>query len=175
MSERSRLERDMIILRRAIVLQQSRKSNRPILVILVGLPGSGKSYFAARFINQIPATILESDFIRKTLLKKPTYSRHEHARVFRAIYAVAKELLDAKFNVIIDATNLNEKYRRPLHRIAEEIGANAVTVYLKTPRDVARERLIDRKLRGASISDADWSVYEMLEADFEPVREPFYE
>ncbi|PKH45117.1 kinase, partial [Dehalococcoides mccartyi] len=65
----------------------------PFLLILVGLPGTGKSTFAGRFAKQIPVVILESDALRKTLINQPVYSDSEHTRVFKAIHELMGKLL----------------------------------------------------------------------------------
>ncbi|MDV2989261.1 MAG: ATP-binding protein [Dehalogenimonas sp.] len=168
------VKRDLEKVRRAVRLFPNSASEKPVLFVMVGLPGSGKSYFVDRLIRKIPATVLQSDFIRKTLLKKPTYTQREHTRVFRAIHTAARELLDSNNNVLIDATNLNRKYRRPLYQMAAETRARIIIIYLDTPREIARERIMDRRAQGECISDADWEVYQMLEEDFEPPVEPDY-
>ncbi len=167
--------RDTEKLRRAVAPQLKTKVSHPSIVILVGLPGSGKSHFAAKLVERLPAVILESDFLRKTLVKQPVYSNWESTRLFKAIHKLARELLTEKFNVILDATNLNEDYRRPVYALAEEAGAQVIIVHLKTPREIAEERLADRALRRDGYSDADWAVYQQLEAGFEPVKQPHYE
>ena len=166
---------DVEKLRRAVATQHLEMVAHPTLIILVGLPGSGKSYFAAELVEHIPMVILESDFLRKTLIRQPVYSNWESVRVFRAIHALAKELLGAKYNVILDATNLNKGHRRPLYTIAAETGAKAIVVLLNTPREIAEARLSDRLARRDGFSDANWTVYQQLEAGFEPIKEPHFE
>lgn len=168
------VKRDTEKIRRALRLYPEAVAGNPVLFVMVGLPGSGKSYFADKLIKIIPATVLQSDFIRKTLLKKPAYTQREHNRVFKAIHALTRDLLVSNNNVLIDATNLNRKYRRPLYQMAAETGARMVVFYLDTPREIARERIKDRSTQGSTISDADWEVYQMLENDFEPPESPDY-
>lgn len=144
------------------------------MVILVGLPGSGKSYLAERLARKVSVAVLESDRVRKSLIERPVYSEAEHSRVFSAIYAAAREFAASGRNVIIDATNLNRKWRAPLRRIAGETGARFLTVYMATPRLTARDRLEARTGRSGELSDADWSVYQMLEKRMETPGRPDY-
>ncbi|MGI2335403.1 MAG: AAA family ATPase [Dehalogenimonas sp.] len=168
------VNRDIEKIRKAVRLHPNAVSGGLFLFVMVGLPGSGKSYFVDKLVKVIPATVLQSDFIRKTLVKKPTYTQREHSRVFKAIHAVTRELLNSNNNVLIDATNLNRKYRIPLYQMANAAGARLIVIYLDTPREIARERIKDRGTQGNSISDADWEVYKMLEDDFEPPESPDY-
>ncbi|MEL7561763.1 ATP-binding protein [Dehalogenimonas sp. 4OHTPN] len=169
------LARDVLRLRRAIFKQPPQKVQSPAFIILVGLPGSGKSFFACKLTERIPAVVLESDFLRKSLVRRPVYSRLESYRLFRAIHVVARELLLGKHNVVLDATNLSEESRQPLFSIAAATGAEPIVVYLSTPRETAQARLIDRMSRRDGYSDADWEVYQKLEASYEPIREPHHE
>ncbi len=175
MRDQGLFDKDVNRLRKAIVLKPEVLGGWPTLVILVGLPGSGKSYFAAKLIEKIPAVLLESDFLRKDLVQRPVYSKFESFRLFRAIHELIRELLGAKYNVILDATNLSEDSRRPLNSIAKETGAKLVLVHLNTPRAVAEERLSGRAFRPDGYSDADWAVYQKLEVGFEPITGPHYE
>lgn len=169
------LARDVSRLRRAASNRLPQKVELPALIILVGLPGSGKSFFAGKLAERIPAIVLESDFLRKTLVRQPVYSQLESSRLFRAIHELARELLLEKYNVVIDATNLSEDSRQALYSIAAASWAESIVVHLNTPQEIAEARLTDRLLRRAGYSDADWAVYQKLEAGFEPIRQPHFE
>jgi len=169
------LARDVNRLRRVIAKQLPDKVGSPTLVVLVGLPGSGKSYFAARLSEKVPAVILESDLLRKIVVRRPVYSQFESYRLFRAIHELVRELLANRNNVIVDATNLSEAARHPLYGIAVETGAKIIVVHLNTPREVAKERLSYRLLQPDTYSDADWVVYQKLESGFEPIAGPHHE
>ena len=49
----------------------------PVLIMLCGLPATGKSYLARCLVEQMPFVIVETDFVRKTLFPSPTYSAQE--------------------------------------------------------------------------------------------------
>ena len=149
----------------------SATSSRSALVVLSGLPGSGKTHFARQLAKQIPATSLESDFIRKTLVMHPVYSGAENARVFRTIHALAAELLADGIPVIFDATNLIRRNRRHLYKISATTKAKLIILELSAPEKVIAQRL-DRRTKGLSISgysDADMSVYRKLSASSQPI------
>ena len=169
------LARDISRLQKAISSKLEVKTDHPSLIVLVGLPGSGKSYFAAKLTEKIPAVVLESDFLRKTLVRRPAYSQFESCRLFRAIHDLTGELLFKGYNVIIDATNLSEDSRRRLRIIAAETGAKMIVVHLNIPRVGAKERLFSRALNRDGYSDADWAVYQKLEPGFEPIIGPHCE
>ena len=109
----------------------------PALVVVSGLPGTGKSYFSAQLANRLPFTILESDALRKVLFSPPTYSAEESSRLFQAIHLVIKSLLKKGISVILDATNLSERNRENLYSIAERLGVKLVLVRVEAPPQVS--------------------------------------
>ena len=148
-------------------------TNRGALVALCGLPGTGKSHFAAALAARIPCLVLGSDRMRKVLAPQPRYTRAEHARVFRAAHLLLEDLLGQGHLVVFDATNLTERAREPLREIAVRVGVPLVLVQFDAPSTLVRQRLA-RRSRGEvddTWSDADWRIYCRLYPGQEPVRD----
>ncbi len=137
----------------------------PALVILSGLPGSGKTVFARALAPRIDACPLESDRVRRELFARRRYTPAEHARVFATVRARSAAALDTGRNVIIDATNLRERDRHGFVELAARRGARLVMVRLTAPERVLRERLA-RPREGAS--EADVAVYESMRGRADP-------
>ena len=151
-------------------------NGKGFLVGLCGLPGTGKSHFAAALARRVPCLVLGSDRLRKILVSRPVYSRDEHQRVFDAAHALLEELLAQGYRVIFDATNLTERARNPLHEIAARTGTRLILVQFDAPPHVVRRRLARRSQGRASdsYSDADWRIYCRLFPGQEPVEGPHY-
>jgi predicted kinase len=142
-----------------------------VLVMLSGLPGSGKTYFSRQLAKSISITLLESDFIRKTLVPQPVYTGAENARVFRTSYALAEELLTKGMPVLFDATNLVRRNRKRLYKIATTTKAKLIILEMSAPEQVIVQRLDQRieELSPRNYSDADISVYRRLFATAQPI------
>ena len=82
----------------------------PIFHMLVGLPGSGKTYYVNKHLKRENTTILSSDEIRKVLLGSEE-AQWGNSIVFDAMNYAAIENLRQGRNVIYDATNINSKRR----------------------------------------------------------------
>ena len=144
------------------------------LVVVSGLPGSGKSYFCRRLASRHPIARLESDALRKALFGQPTHSPEESRRLFAACHYVLDQLLGAGISALLDATNLREVHRRQLYAIADRHRAKLVLVSLRAPAAVVEERLASRARRSdlADLSDAGPEVYQRMRSLDEPIGRP---
>ena len=143
----------------------------PLLVVLSGLPGTGKSYFAGELTRLVPFQVLGSDQVRKLLVPRPRYTPNEHARVFGSCHRLIEDYLVQGCRVLYDATNLTKASRRPLYRICERLEVPLVLVRFTAPPETVRRRLAERavKPRPGDYSDADWTVYCHLASQEEPI------
>jgi hypothetical protein len=145
---------------------------RPVLLMLSGLPGSGKSYLARRLQPHLSATIIETDDVRHVLFPQPRYTGAENAWVYAVCHALIARLLAQGRSVIFDATNLIERKREILYHIAERTGAKLVIVRTVAPEDVIERRLLTRSQQNDpdNHSDANLAVYMKLRQTEEPIR-----
>ncbi len=120
------------------------RNAKPRLTLLVGLPGSGKSTWAARQ----PGIVLSSDSLR-ALLSGDETNQAIHGAVFRTLRFLLRERLRlGQSHTILDATNLLRKHRRPFLKIAAQYGAETEAVFFDVPlalalaRNAARNRVV---------------------------------
>lgn len=148
----------------------------PGIVIVSGLPGTGKSFISRQLVQRVPLAVVESDAMRKALVPHPTYSAEESARVFVAIHGLLDALLAEGIPVLLDATSLLEAHREPLYQIAEARKAWVVLLVTVAPPNVVRRRLDVRPQQSQrdDSSDADWGVYQRMRYAQEPINRPHY-
>lgn len=116
------------------------------LLLLIGLPGSGKSTFAAQLTQQDQQyRLISTDRIREALFGSEATQGdwmriwHEIQRQFKA--AIAHSQPGSACIVIYDATNARRRDRRKLILLARHCGFNHITgVWFDTPLDVCLER-----------------------------------
>ena len=149
-----------------------RRSESPILVMLSGLPGTGKSYFARELVKRVSFLVLESDRLRKALVPDPKYTGGEHSRVFAACHLLLEEFLGQGRRVLFDAANLTEKYRQPVYQIAGLASASLVVISFTAPEGTIQGRLADREagLDPGNYSDAGWLVHTRLRQGAQPIK-----
>jgi predicted kinase len=106
------------------------------IVVLVGLPGSGKT----TYLQNLGAEALSSDAIRKLLLDDETDQR-ANDRVFQTLrYLLRHRLALGRPLTYIDATSLTPDERRPYVGIGQSFGCEIEAVFFDIPLDVCRER-----------------------------------
>lgn len=144
----------------------------PTLIVVSGLPGTGKSYFSARLAERLRFVTLESDALRKILFPFPSYGQQESTQLFQTIHLAIQALLKKGISIILDATNLSERHRERLYSIADRSGAKLILVRVEAPPDVVLERLKGRKdgINPANKSDADWEVYQRMKPTVQKIR-----
>jgi len=149
----------------------------PTFIAVSGLPGTGKSYFCHKLVERLPLLILESDALRKELFSQPCYSAEESARLFRALHLLIERLLKRGISLILDATNLSERYRERLYNIAERLEVKLILVRVEAPPEVVYGRLKVRQKAASSPenkSDADWGVYQRMRTTVEEMYRNHY-
>ena len=146
----------------------------PALIVVSGLPGTGKTYFCNRLAERLPSVVLESDVLRKTLFSPPRYSAKESSQLFRAIHQLIQKLLAKGIPLILDATNLSERNREYLYSIADRLDAKLVLVRVEAPPEVVRQRLEARRDKPENKSDADWEIYRRMKYSVERIRRNHY-
>ena len=147
----------------------------PTFIVVSGLPGTGKSHFCSRLAERLPLLILESDALRKTLFPSPSYSPVESSRLFRACHLLIERLLKKGVPLILDATNLSERYRERLYSIADHLDVRLILVRVEAPAKEVRERLKARQEgRSPGKSDADWEVYQKMKPAVQKIGRNHY-
>jgi predicted kinase len=145
---------------------------RPAMVVMIGLPGSGKSHLARAIAARVPAVVLDIDALRAALFEDPQHTAQEHGRLFPALHALMDRLLERGITVIVDATNLKETNRTPYYKIAAEHGAKLLLVRVWARMPVIRRRLLAREEAPdpADRSTATLEVYERMREGAQRVR-----
>ncbi len=171
--EKSKYKSDADILYSSLGNLQESVIN-PVLVLISGLPGTGKTYFSKKLSECLPFVTLESDALRRILNPSPNHGKAESARLFYAIHLLCETLLKEGHSVIVDATNLTEKYRRHFYDISDRLGFKLVIVHLTANEPVIKGRLDKRAKECDTHSDADWKVYLRMKKSVDKIKRKHY-
>jgi predicted kinase len=133
-----------------------------MVVIIMGLPGSGKSYFAQRLATALHAEYINSDQERKIMMPKRTYSEREKLSVYDKMLFRALELVKQKKDIVIDATFYTNAIRKKFID-AMQPKTNIQFIEIRADEWIIKERLQHPR----PDSEADFSVYHIIKASWE--------
>ncbi len=144
------------------------ESDWPLLVVMHGVSGSGKSTVAAQVAEQLGAIRIRSDVERKRLFGlKPLdrsrgdiYTADATQRTYDRLHALARTVLTAGFATILDATYLKRSERDAARRVAAEGGWPCVLLACEAAPEVLRERVARRHAQGRDAAEADLAILE---------------
>ena len=141
------------------------------LLVMAGLPLSGKSYFVQHVTRKrkdrffIITSHLTRPIVAKHLgHKRPKYDKNEHLATFEAAGQLVKKALELNWPVIADATNLKETYRAWAIDAGRSANAEILVVFMEVTEEAARKRLHSR----TSDSSATFEVFQALKYEVEP-------
>jgi predicted kinase len=156
---------------------------RPALIITHGLSGSGKSWHAARLVEQLGAIRLRSDIERKRLfgyapdaatgsgVQSGIYTSAASVRTYEQLARLARHGLDAGYRVLVDATFLKRAERDRFRRLADQADVSFLVLACSAPPEVLRQRILSRQASGGDPSEAGIAVLEAQLASREPPAE----
>ena len=132
----------------------------------MGLPGSGKSYFAQRLATTINAEYINSDRVRKTMMSKRTYSTKEKLLVYDEMLKQMQLAVQQKKDIVLDGTFYRHSIRKKFIQKARQAGG-IVFIEVRANESFIQERLKQKR----EDSEADLKVYHIIKAQWEPLAE----
>ena len=156
-------------------------SKRPILILMSGLSGSGKTWLAQRLAPLLGAIHLSADVERRRLagiaegiqshsaLQKGIYSQGASARVYEHLSMCAADTLAGGYTTIVDATFIRREDRTHFRLFAAHLGIQVCLVRCQAAKDVLRARVAERHRDGHDPSEAEVSVLAWQELHAEPI------
>lgn len=154
--------------------------SRPTIMVVCGMPGSGKSTIAGELAKALGIKVFASDIIRKELFHIPPseevdvpfeqgiYSQGATSLTYGRLLLQAQEELERGGSIILDATYGSRHERSEVVRLARDVDVNIIFVECRCNEEMLKSRLLKRK-GTSSVSDARIHHFEHLKARFEPL------
>lgn len=99
------------------------------LIMLIGIPGSGKTTYSKELSERYSAKVISSDKVRQL------YVGIDEKEVFPTVYKLCVEELKSGKNVILDATHITPKVRKRTFDALDAYGIayDKVAIFVDTP------------------------------------------
>jgi predicted kinase len=120
---------------------------KPLLIMLYGFPGAGKTFFARQLCEHLQAAHIHSDRIRAELFEHPRYDKEENMVISQLMDYMTEEFLRAGLSVVYDVNAMRLGQRRSLRDLARKAHAEPVLVWLQIDIDSAFARSTKRDRR----------------------------
>lgn len=138
---------------------------KPFLFLLYGFPGSGKTYFARQFCEQVQAAHVQADRIRSELFEEPRYDKQENIVVLQIVNYMVEEFLSAGVSVVYDMNAMRLAQRRLLREVARKHKAEVVLLWQQIDPESAFGRANKRDRRKADdhyAMEPDFTMFQRI-------------
>lgn len=143
-----------------------------MIVVISGLPGTGKTTVAKKLGSELNAPVLITDEIRKAGSDHPKYTRRKKQGIYEHMFRIAGDLLSDKDNIILDGTFYKKEFRERSFQLGSDHDRCVFILETICDEDVVKQRIEKRYQKNIDASEADYKVYKIIQSQFEPIQKP---
>lgn len=144
------------------------QKHHPAIVIIFGLPGTGKTYLSEKLAENLGAIHLNTDKIRHKLHKTNQYDKETKNYIYEEMQQEMEQHLQHKNTVIVDGTFYQKSKRKKFIQTAEKYKTPVFLIQLKARESIVKDRLN----KSRKYSKADFDIYHKIKTQFDPVERP---
>jgi predicted kinase len=147
---------------------------KPVLIVMSGLPGSGKSSIAERIAEQLQIPIFSVDPIEAAILEAGIQQGFETGLAAYLVAAtLASEHLKLGISVVIDAVNAEEEGKDTWRELGWKYGLTPIVLEVVVSNQALHRRRIQSRVRDLhGFSEVTWEQVEARRKKFTPWKEP---
>ena len=138
-----------------------------MLIMITGLPGSGKTTFAKALADSLNAVHLNTDIIRTRMGRRGKYDETAKSIIYAKMLKQTESYLHRGEGVVVDATFYKAALRKPYRQLAKKYKKQLIWIKVTALESVIKERMQQKR----HYSEADFEVYLTIKDIYEPLEE----
>lgn len=144
--------------------------SKPHLIIVTGVPGAGKTFFAEQFAKTFNAPMISADHLRNIVCDEQSGGVHnERIVTFRLLFNQLEQLLVTKSTIVIDGGSDTRAERQELTKKARASGYDSLVVWVQTDLPTSKHRTVNSaKRHGGKSQYVNLDQYERALNRFTP-------
>jgi len=135
-----------------------------MVILVFGLPGTGKSYFSRHLAKAIGVRYLNTDVVRDELEKRGRYDEQSKQLVYEELMKQLTEGLENGLDVLVDGTFHKAERRIQVKAAGQKCDCPVFLIELKAPEETVKKRLQNKR----DYSESDFQVYQQIKQEWEP-------
>jgi len=135
-----------------------------MVIIVFGLPGTGKTYFAKHLAVYFDAVHLSTDIIRAKYHKMGRYDEETKKYIYQQLKKEMTGYILNGQNVVVDGTFHNHQNRKEFAEHISALKHNLMFIRIQADEQIIKKRLSEER----KYSEADYEVYKKIKKEFEP-------
>lgn len=141
---------------------------KPHLLVMVGIPGSGKSFFAKHFSDTFKAPWVHLDGIRAELFNEPTFSKDENIIVSRVSDYMLDEVFKTQKTILLEGGVDQRTHRTAIEKRARAAGYETLYIWVQTDPATAKVRAT-KKTRQQPVAKLSSEQFDAFSKRFTPL------
>jgi predicted kinase len=131
-------------------------STKPHIIVMVGIPSSGKSFFAEHFADTFKAPIVSYDLIRKQIFSNPLFNEDENAIIRKVSDHILSEMFKTQKTIIFEGQTGLRTERYEITKKANFAGYEPLFIWVQTDPITAQKRAAKSSLEKPALSEDEF-------------------
>jgi len=120
---------------------------KPLVLVTIGLPGAGKSFFARQFSETFSAPVISYDRMRHVLSSVVDQARDTQNLLGELAAYQLDELFKTKKSFMLDGAGATRTQRAELRKLARAAGYDVLLIWVQTDNSTSKYRSMKRSAR----------------------------
>lgn len=133
--------------------------NKPHLIVMVGIPGAGKSSFAQSFAASFRAPLISHDRILQEIFDSPEHTKKEAIITAGVAEYMLDESLKTSQTIVYDGVSNTRSSRADIVKKAKNAGYETLLIWVQIDQATARKRLVAESKKRSVISPDQFETY----------------